>query len=85
MTQLELFEDYARRPGAFRRGAVRALLSFIAVLKTRAALARITRDSQRSYASADIPDHLRRDLGLPELDTTPWHPAIIALTILRLK
>jgi hypothetical protein len=84
MTQLELFED-THRPRVFRFDVRHALASFFAVLKARAALARIKRESQQPWLSADIPNYLRRDLGLPELDTPPSHPVLVTLAILRLK
>ena len=84
MTQLELFEDRTLRRGMSRFGAVRALRYVIASWQARLALARIVRDSKPGRYH-DVPAYLRRDLGLPELDPAPWHPVLVALTVLRLK
>ena len=84
MTQLELFEDYSARRGMSRFGAVRALRYFIATWQARVALARVVRAGKPGRYD-EVPDSLRRDLGLPEVDPAPWHNAAIILLFLRLK
>ena len=88
MTQLELFEDRAyRRRGMSRFGAVRALRYLIATLfaswQARVALARLVRSRQGRIE--DVPAHLRRDIGLPDVDPAPWRSTMIILLYLRLK
>ena len=69
-----------------RNSIVAAIQMALAVLHARRALARITRPKRGSID--DIPDYLRRDLGLPEAGPgwTDAVPASIAiLAHLRLK
>lgn len=84
MTQLELFEDRTHRRGMSRFGAVRALRYLIASWQARLALARVVRDSKPGRCD-EVPDYLRRDLGLPDVDPAPWRSAAIILLYLRLK
>jgi len=66
MTLLSDRESRATRDRRRRSLPVRALKLLIAVIKAKAELRRITRPRRGDIA--DIPPHLRRDLGLPELD-----------------
>lgn len=84
MTLLSYSGSSARRDRLRRFRPVRALLTLIAVLQARAALARITR--RKAGSSRDVPAYLRRDLGLPEVDQTEWaQNHITILSYLRLK
>lgn len=83
MTLLDLSAGRTRHPGLAHRVG-RAVQWTIATLQARAALARIVR-TQNSYRLDDIPPHLRRDLGLPELDPAPWRPNTIVIDLLRTK
>jgi hypothetical protein len=55
------------------QGIVRSLQSAIAVLQAKAELNRIVR-AQCARGSPEIPNYLRRDIGLPEIDEVPWRP-----------
>jgi hypothetical protein len=81
MTQLELFENYPRR-GFGRLGS--ALRFVIASWQARRAMARFAR-SRKAINLADIPDYIRRDIGLPDVEPAPLPTQLIALTALRLK
>ena len=84
MTLLSYSGSSARRDRLRRFRPVRALLTLIAVLQARAALARITR--RKAGSIREIPVHLRRDLGLPEVDEREWaQNHITILSYLRLK
>lgn len=64
MTLLNSPESSTKRVRRRRSRIVRAIQLAIAVFQARRALNRITRPRYGSID--DIPDHLRRDLGLPE-------------------
>lgn len=81
MTQLELFEHYPRR-GFGRVGS--ALRFMLASWQARRAMARIMR-SRKAVNLADIPDYIRRDIGLPDVEPAAIPTQLIALTALRLK
>ena len=86
MTLLDSPESSTKGVRRRRNSIVAAIQMAIAVLHARRALARITRPKRGSID--DIPDYLRRDLGLPEagpgwLEAVPASIAILAH--LRLK
>jgi len=86
MTLLDSSESSTKGVRRKRNSIVAAIQMAFAVLQARRALARITRPQRGSID--DIPDYLRRDLGLPEvgpgwIEAVPAHIAILAH--LRLK
>lgn len=64
MTLLDSSESSTKGVRKRRNRLVAAIQMGIAVLKARKALSKITRPKRGSID--DIPDYLRRDLGLPE-------------------
>jgi len=86
MTLLDSPESRARGVRKRRNRLVSAILMAIAVFQARKALARITGPKYGSID--DIPDHLRRDLGLPEAGPhwpEPYDGMTSILAYLRLK
>jgi len=86
MTLLDSSESSTKGVRQRRNRLVTAIQMGIAVLKARKALARITRPKRGSID--DIPDYLRRDLGLPEAGPRwpdVYDGATSILAYLRLK
>lgn len=86
MTLLDSTESSTKGVRRRRNRFVTAIQLAIAVFQARKALARITRPKYGSID--DIPDYLRRDLGLPEASSRwpdPWDRSNSILAYLRLK